>query len=384
MRFMKIYSRVLALSLVAALVSCHKDTPFEEPTLKLDPSKHYIHFEADITTRGALVEGDVLMDDFNVLGYMYSGNWNAEKVFATPEVFVDKPQKVTYNEADGLFSYGTPKVWTGNRYSFFAYYPTDHDAITLFDNGTVKSNDPYIIYELPISSDPRDLIDVMTASYIDTGVASSASVALQFRHRLSAVDVGARNYYEYDHDGDSTTPAKMVTIEIVNLEVNLTNINSTSAKIYLDHTIPTELNYISPKASISYKMVDRDSPWAVSTFDVIPNTSSDRAIRLVTTTSGENASSIMLLPQEELLHGALKLTYKKKYQDDGGNWVYLHEGDNVNDFEFSPELAIAFSKQLIEGRRYFIELTFTSDAVSVNIIAADEWDTLPDVKHEFE
>ena len=384
MSFMKIYSRVLALSLVAALVSCHKDIPFEEPTLKLDPSKHYIHFDADITTRGALVEGDVLMDDFNVLGYMYSGNWNAEKVFATPNVFDAKPQKVTYNSADGLFSYGTPKVWTGNRYSFFAYYPTDHDAITLFDNGTVKQNDPYIIYTLPISSDPRDLIDVMTASYIDTGVASSASVALQFRHRLSAVDVGARNYYEYDHDNDSTTPVKMVTIEIVNLEVNLTNINSTSAKIYLDHTIPTELNYISPKASISYKMVDKDAEWAVSTFDVTPNTSSDRAIRLVTTPSGENASSIMLLPQEELLHGALKLTYKKKYQDDGGNWVYLHEGDNVNDFEFNPDLAINFSKQLIEGRRYFIELTFTSDAVSVNIIAADEWDTLPDVKHEFE
>jgi hypothetical protein len=376
---------VLALSLVAALVSCHKDIPFEEPTLKLDPSKHYIHFDADITTRGALVEGDVLMDDFNVLGYMYSGNWNAEKVFATPNVFVPTPQKVTYNSADGLFSYDPgPKVWTGNRYSFFAYYPTDHDAITLFDNGTVKQNDPYIIYTLPISSDPRDLIDVMTASYIDTGVASSASVALQFRHRLSAIDVGARNYYEYDHDNDSTTPVKQVTIEIVNLEVNLTNINSTSAKIYLDHTIPTELNYISPKASISYKMVDKDSEWAVSTFDVIPNTSSDRAIRLVTTPSGENASSIMLLPQEELLHGALKLTYKKKYQDDGGNWVYLHEGDNVNDFEFNPDLAIAFSKQLIEGRRYFIELTFTSDAVSVNIIAADEWDTLPDVKHEFE
>ena len=392
---MKIYSRVLALSLVAALVSCHKDIPFEEPTLKLDPSKHYIHFEADITTRGALVEGDVLMDDFNVLGYMYSGNWNAEKVFAKPNVFDATPEKVKYNSADGLFSYGTaPKVWTGNRYSFFAYYPTEHpkaadkvdfaNTITLFDNGTVKQNDPYIIYTLPISDDPRDLIDVMTASYIDTGVASSASVALKFRHRLSAIDVGARNYYEYDHDNDSTTPVKQVTIEIVNLEVNLTNINSTSAKIYLDHTIPTELNYISPKASKSYKMVDKDAEWAVSTFDVIPNTSSDRAIRLVTTPSGENASSLMLLPQEDLLKGMLKLIYKKKYQDDGGNWVYLHEGDNVNDFEFNPDLPINFSKQLIEGRRYFIELTFTSDAVSVNIIAADEWDTLPDVKHEFE
>ena len=169
---------------------------------------------------------------------------------------------------------------------------------------------------------------------------------------------------------------------------------STSAKIYLDHTIPTELNYVSPKASISYKMVDKDAEWAVSSFDVIPNTAADRAIRLVSTQSGENASSLLLLPQEEKLHGALKLTYKKKYQDDNGNWVYLHEGNNPNDFEFNPDLAINFSKQLFEGNRYYIELTFTSDAVSVNIIAADEWngdhngdgkvDEKDNIYHEFE
>ena len=72
-------------------------------------------------------------------------------------------------------------------------------------------------------------------------------------------------------------------------------------------------------------------------------------------------------------------------QDDNGNWVYLHEGTNTEDFEFSPtDLNINFSKQLIEGRRYYIELTFTSDAVSVNIIAADEWDDKDDIRHEFE
>ena len=132
-------------------------------------------------------------------------------------------------------------------------------------------------------------------------------------------------------------------------------------------------------------MVDATTPWANPTFDVIPNTAEDRAIRLVTTQTGENASSIMLLPQEELLLGAITLVYKKKYQDDNGNWVYLHEGDNTEDFEFKPtDLNVKFSKPLIEGRRYFIELTFTSDAVSINIIAADEWVTKEDITHEFE
>lgn len=382
---MKRFSILISLFAVA-MVGCNNEvnTPVEwgDTSVTLDPSKHYIHFDADINTRGALIEGNVLQDDFAVLGYMYPGTWEAEKVFATPNVFDNTPQIVRY--VGDVFTYGTPKVWTGNKYSFFAYYPSDHSAITLFDNGTAKQGDPYIIYTLPISSDPRDLIDVMTASYVDTGVASSASVAMQFHHRLCSVDIGARNYYEYDHDSNSQTDPKLVTIEIVNLEVNLTNVSSTSAKIYLDHTIPSELNYTSPKASISYKMVDKDSDWAVSSFDVIPNTASDRAIRLVTTPTGENASSLLLLPQEDLLSGSLKLVYKKKYQDDNGNWVYLHEGENVNDFEFNPDLAVKFSKQLIEGRRYYIELTFTSDAVSVNIIAADEWNTMPNIDYEFE
>lgn len=393
--------RFSILFAVALLFGCNNDVDPINPggvvDIPIDPLHRFIHFNADITsnandTRGALVEGTILMDDFAVLGYQYPGFWSAEKVFATPNVFDNMPQIVRYEGE--IFTYGTPKVWTGNRYSFFAYYPSNHTAITVFDDGKAKQGDPYIIYTLPISSDPRDLIDVMTADNINTGVATSSTVGLQFRHRLSAIDVGARNYYKYNHDNDATTPDRLVTIEIVNLEVNLTNVTSTSAKIYLDHTIPTELNYVSPKASISYKMVDKDAEWAVSSFDVIPNTAADRAIRLVSTQSGENASSLLLLPQEEKLHGALKLTYKKKYQDDNGNWVYLHEGNNPNDFEFNPDLAINFSKQLFEGNRYYIELTFTSDAVSVNIIAADEWngdhngdgkvDEKDNIYHEFE
>lgn len=389
--------------LAVAFIGCNKNTdmPAEwgDVNVPLDPSKHYIHFDADIATRGALVEGNVLLDDFQVIGYQYPGTWEAEKVLASPNVFDATPQLVEYRNE--VFTYGTPKVWTGNKYSFFGYYPSNHDKITLFDNNTTKTGDPYIVYELPISSAPTDLIDVMTASYIDTGVASSASVAMEFHHRLAAVDIGARNYYEYNHDQNPDTEDKKVTIEISSLTLDLTNIVSTTAKIYLDHTIPTELNYKPTRESISYVMVG-SAAWAPNTFDVIPNTASDRAIRLVTTQAGENASSIMLLPQKELLHGTVSLTYKKKFTDDDGTLKYqrINIGDNGETYytwtplptdtnahqyyEFKPTLPINFSKELIEGRRYYIELTFTSDAVSVNIIAADEWNTLPDVTHEFE
>ena len=135
--------------------------------------------------------------------------------------------------------------------------------------------------------------------------------------------------------------------------------------------------------------------WTELTFDVIPNTKKDRSMRIISTQSGANASSLLLIPQTELLHGTIALTYKKKrkanpsdtewlYQKANGDWVYREAGDLENDFLYSPALNVNFSKELGEGRRYYIELTFTSDAVSVNIIAADEWNTLPDVKHEFE
>lgn len=384
---MKIHNIVLASLAAVALVGCNNDV--ERPSewgdinIPLDPSKHYIHFDADVSTRGALIEGTILQDDFMVFGYQYPGLWEAESVLASPNVFDANPQLVEYE--GGVFTYGTPKVWTGNHYSFFGYYPANHSNIKYFDNDAVQQGTPYITYTLPDSNDPTELIDVMTASYIDTGVASSASVPMQFHHRLSAIDVGARNYYEYDHDNNDSTPDKQVTIEITQLILNLTNIVNSTAKIYLDHTIPSVYPENQARASKVYAMVNGSTPWAIPTFDVIPNTKEDRAIRLVTTQTGENASSVILIPQTQLVTGAIQLVYKKKYQDDNGNWVYLHEGTNTEDFEFSPtDLNINFNKELIEGRRYFIELTFTSDAVSVNIIAADEWDDKDDIRHEFE
>lgn len=358
----------------------------------LDPSQHYIHFDAGIATRGAIIEGKLLYDDFAVLGYQYPGTWSGEELFATPKVFDDTPQLVEYE--GGVFTYGTPKVWTGNRYSFFGVYPANHTNIKLFDDGTtIKQGTPYITYTLPIDNDPTKLIDIMTAANIDTGIAESSYVDMEFHHRLSCIDVGARNYYKFDHDNSTLTPDKVVTIEIILLEVSLDNIVNTSAKIYLDPNIPTEYPQQQARAQQLYKMVDKDTSWAVNTFDVEPNSDEDIKIRLITKPSGENASSIILIPQTELVHGNVKLTYKKKYQDDNGNWVYLHEGENVNDFEFSADgLALNFDKQLIESSRYYIELTFTSDAVSVNVVTAAMWDIIDkdndgkadDIDHEFE
>lgn len=407
--------RFSILFAVTMLFGCSNEVdtliPGGEIDIPIDPLQRFIHFDADIAsnadnTRGALVDGTIMQSDFQVLGYQYPGSWSAEQIFATPNVFDSSPQLVEYE--DGLFQYLSrkiddngvptnewdyiPKVWTGNNYSFFAYYPTNHSSIKLFGDGTIKQGSPYIQFDLPISSKPTDLIDVMTASYIDTGVASSSSVALKFHHRLSAIDVGARNYYKYNHDQNSTTPDKLVTIEITNLTLSLTNILHTSAKIYLDERVATVPTNQSTRQSIQYVMVG-NAEWAPNDYDVEPNTASDRAIRLITTQEGDNASSIMLIPQTDLLHGEVSLTYRKKFTDDDGTvkyqmknidsqgntyytWTPLPADAEFHQYyEFKPTLPVNFSKQLTEGSRYYIELTFTSDAISINIIAADEWDS---------
>lgn len=407
---MKRYNILIVLAIVATLVGCNKDinTTTEEwgdVNIPLDPSKHYIHFDADVSTRGTLIEGTILQDNFYALGYQYRGNWAAAAVLAEPNVFFNAngtaaqiPQEVTCS--NGIFSYSPIQAWSGNTYSFFGYYPTDCERILLFDNGTVKQGEPYISYTLPNPLSIDGMVDVMTASYKDTGVASSASVALEFHHRLSAIDVGARNYYEHELADGTIVP---VTIEIVDLDINISNIVSTKATIPLDPSKPVVPNPTSSKAGeVLFPMVGPSIPWAPETIEIEPNTASDRDMRpIIKDKNQPNTASIILIPQTEPITGSITLIYMRKYQDSNGNWLYNHvDGDwrtlpNEKDqwvyYQFNAasntenNMNINFNKPLIEGRRYYIELTFTSDAISVNIIAADEWNELDkNVDYEFE
>lgn len=408
---MKIFSRFFSFVLVAAMVSCSNDvdmpTNNNEINIPLDPNKSYIHFDADVSTRGTLVEGTVLQDDFYALGYQYRGNWEATAVLAAPNVFYEEdektaqiPQKVTYNSGSGVFSYSPIQPWSGNTYSFFGYYPTDNNLIKLFDDGTVKQGEPYITYSLPNPLSIGEMIDVMTASYKDTGMASSKQVSLQFHHRLSAIDVGARNYYEHELEDGTVVP---VTIEIVDLDINISNIQSTSAKIPLDPSKSVIPNPSNTKAGeVPFPMVGTGIPWAPEKIDIAPNTADDRAMRPIQKDPKQpNTASIILIPQEEPVQGDINLVYMRKYEVSKDNWLY-NRVDGV--WENLPEdknqwvyyqfnaanneennMKINFNKSLIEGRRYYIELTFTSDAISVNIVTADEWDELKDdIDFEFE
>ena len=208
----------------------------------------------------------------------------------------------------------------------------------------------------------------MTASVINTDIDVSPDVRLNMRHRLSAIDLGARNYYVQKITNGDTEESHLVTIEITSLEMQVKTY--TSAKIYLDGTTATTG---TGSQTLKYQMV-------TSATDIAPNSTDDTALRLITTDTGENATSVILVPQTNFLEGTLSLKYKKKYKSDNGQYVYIGNEESV------PVDLKTLERTLVEGRRYTIEFTFTSDAVSINISVVDEWDEInkDDLKHEFE
>lgn len=395
---MKLSNKILwTISFVIMFVGCSKSTTdLGDNDISVDLNKRYIQFDSGIQTRGALKTDLFLEENFAVLGYQHRGRWEAASVMATPDVFESTPQIVTY--LNGIYQYSPVKVWTGNNYSFFGYYPHNNSNIVLFegevidDKGNIKAIEgvPYITYTQPTDGDPTKLVDIMTANYIDTHVDVSPEVRLEMHHRLSAMDIMARNYYK--HIDETTGDTHLVTIEITDLKLSLKTF--TGATIYLDGspTVPSEYqgegeNKTPKTTTVEYQIVGGNGlAWAPSTFDVISNTSDDTGLRAITS---EQSTSILLIPQDNDIEGMLQMTYKKKINTSEylKNAANLQDDNADNDYIFESETALStFERSLVEGRRYFIEITFTSDAVSVNITAAEEWDKIneEDLKQEFE
>jgi hypothetical protein len=182
------------------------------------------------------------------------------------------------------------------------------------------------------------------------------------------------------------------------------------AQIYLDHDfkgangksiVPfydTESEDVLTQ-TVEYKFVSSESSldWAPAFLNISSNSSDDTNLRPITQvgTNEPNApkgTTVLLIPHsnpDDILKGSLQMTYRKKYSytDENGNdsdFYITDEEKNTTVFSIDEDL----SKQkctLKEGIRYYIEITFTSDAVSVNIVKSDDWDELEeDVKLEFE
>lgn len=382
-----------AMLLAVALASCNKEVqPSEDVNIPVDMGGNYIHFDTGVSTRGVLLLNNYLNDQFAVYGYNYRSTWEAAKAMAKPNVFENTPQTVTY--ADGMYTYDPIKTWTGYNYSFYAYYPISDQIAPIDEN---VEGEPYITYTLPGGSNPSVFIDVMTASYIDTNTNSSKSVQLNFEHRLAAIDVGARCYYDFDPNPDDNDTSDIVqaTVEIEQLWLDFENVVNDKAKIYLNKNIAPEYTASTSPARemrILTATAERDD-----NIDIDPNSDGDTQMRIITNPTnkeygtaegqqdiylGPPGSTMILIPQTQYLKVKPSMLYYLRLPD--GKYIQEDKksvGDSPFSFIYSSEFE--FDRPLLEGRRYYIQFNFTSDAVSVNIVAADEWDEFDRVYYEF-
>ena len=353
------------LLVIVLLCGCSKSdiTPDDQIIV---PTKPYIYLDAGVSTRASLGEGTTLRRNFSVYGYTYDFNnkWSTYRVTAKPNVFDNVPQNVTHSS--GSYKYDPIKEWQGGKYTFFAYYPSSLNERSSNVEGT-----PYVIY-VPDFNDTAEHRDIMTAMFEDTSLSSSPYVYFDFYHRLSAVDVVAMNFYEYsydDPDAENTVITEKITIDIVDLALSFKNVHYQEAKIYLDRRIPSELTPADEGTKPYYQIISQDSGSGIYI-----NYNEDATLRPITS---QKNSSMIFIPQET---NDLEVTTVVKYKKRRPNGEFISEnGSNV----FTQTIETPFKQPLKEGSRYYLQMTFTSSAVSISIITSDEWDDIK-VDYEFE
>ena len=356
----------LFLLVIVLLCGCSKSdiTPDDQIIV---PTKPYIYLDAGVSTRALLVGGTVLNQIFGVYGFTYDFNntWSTYRVTAKPNVFDDVPQRVIYN--NGSYQYSPVKEWQGGKYTFFAYYPYSLQTSDGNDEGT-----PYITYGPDFYSTAQHT-DVMTAMFEDTSLSSSPYVYFDFYHRLSAVDVVAMNFYEHSYEdpkNDNTVITEKITIDMVDLALEFKNVQYQEAKIYLDRRIPSERTPADAGINPFYQIISQDSGSGIYL-----NYNEDATLRPIT---AQNNSSMIFIPQENTdLEVTTTVKYKKRRPN--GEFLTDTEGKDV----FTQIIETPFNQPLKEGSRYYLQMTFTSSAVSISIITSDEWDDIS-VDYEFE
>ena len=348
------------------LSGCNEVTQIPEEESIVVPAKPYIYLDAGVSTRASLVGGTVLQRNFRVYGFTYDFNnkWSTYRVTAKPNVFDNVPQLVTHS--NGNYSYTPTKEWQGGKYTFFAYYPSSLNA----SGGTVEGT-PYVTYA-PDFNDAAEHRDVMTAMFEDTSLSSSPYVYFDFYHRLSAVDVVAMNFYEHSYDDPNnanTVITEKVTIDIVDLALEFENVQYQEAKIYLDRRIASERTAATAGTSPFYQIISEEQGSGIYI-----NYNEDATLRPITS---QNNSSMIFIPQENT---DLEVTTTVKFKKRRPNGEFITEnGSDV----FTQTIETPFKQPLKEGSRYYLQMTFTSSAVSISLITSDEWDDIK-VDYEFE
>lgn len=383
---MRRLSYIWFLCVALLSVACNKENVIPEgddSNIIVPEGGPYIYLDAIVKnkTRGTLIEGNELQGNFGTYGFTYNFNnrWSTYRVTATPNVFKDEndeefiaPQKVVYN--NGIYSYSPVQTWTGGKYTFFAYYPFEHNSIT--KSGMDVQGTPWVRYApSEFLTSTAGHIDVMTAMFEDTSLSSSQYVNFDFKHCLSAIDVVALNFYEYNQTEEK------IAIEVNDLNVTFNNLDYKAATFYLDSSIPYEPTPIgSGDPEPSYNIL-------LSGSKIIEYSSTSEFQHIA-----ENQTLLVIPQTAEDLEVTTTVSFKKKRED--GTYLSEIPDDAVLNKDYTIQDGVVtynsskttrFGQALKAGSRYFIQITFTSAAVSINILTSAEWEDLAeDVYHEFE
>jgi hypothetical protein len=187
------------------------------------------------------------------------------------------------------------------------------------------------------------------------------------------VDVVAMNFYEHSYDdpnAENTVITEKITIDIVDLALQFTGVQYQQAKIYLDRRIPSECTPADAGTNPRYQIITEDDESGV-----FINYNEDATLRPITSTL---RSSMIFIPQENTdLEVTTTVSFKKRRPN--GEYLTDDKGNTV----FTKTIETPFKQPLREGSRYYLQMTFTSSAVSISIITSDEWDDIK-VDYEFE
>ena len=329
----------------------------------------YIFFSQQVGTKAALIESDEAMNRFGVVGFKYEGNWADNKASLTPNVFYDENSAIVTTETlecagEGIASYAPLQGWSNSKkYAFFAYYPMDHQAVTLVNlNGTpYTAGVPAIKYTMNQSDLKASMVDVMTApalplapppapQYTDlfwksaTDNNTNGEITFSFDHRLSSLGLKVKN----SSDG---------SIMINSVEFIVSGIGYSAIVIPLDGSSVQKT--------------------AASLSATLPLTLGEGEEGLTPSQEIEIADKLIFIPQTTALSVRVRIGYTRVAPTGSDYKGYT---DTIT----LPGSGSPLTTTLTEGTRHLVHLNFTDSEVEIKPGFAEyDWVDIPDVEDTF-
>lgn len=373
------------LFVMMSLVSCSKEDIADDDIIKDIPFNGYIQFGEEAQTRASSENAleDLTGQDFGVIAFKYSSDWNTYKATGTPTRDFLFPTLVYYKNTSWTYDKSnnnkpanpTQVEWdNASRYSFFAYYPYSGpgSCITTVTNQNTAGV-PSIKYTTPFGPDlkqidPSDLKDVMIASVKDAKNNADGTIYFNFKHCLSCLTVEARNLDEKKADDSSDQT-------ITNLSLTITSPIYNTLTIPLDYTLDPTAGISDLKSGNKTYIISGNNPINVPPISVTEGDPQKGKIQVVSVSGNNN---VFIIPQKANdantghLRGYVTFTAK-----DGVKTGEQGKAGYDKSLEFDSD------KDFAAGRKYSLIVNFANGMISVAIVESGDW-TDKDIIHSFE